>query len=169
MSDHPPTMEEYYATLPRKRVAAGVLLRGSGNRVVVIVPSYKEHLEIPGGVSERDEPPWDAAERELKEELGIVRRRMPVLVVDYVPKAKDGAPEGLLWIFDGGCLTPEEEHELRGTDEEVKEVLLRGIDEATEGMRPWLGRRFHLAFEAAQAGSGPQFSEKGRPRSAEKD
>ncbi|MBE1875507.1 NUDIX domain-containing protein [Myceligenerans pegani] len=155
---------EYHAKLPRKRIGAGVLLRGSGDRIVAIVPSYKPGLEIPGGVVETGESPWDAAERELKEELGIVREGMPLLVVDHVPVADDGVPEGLLLIFDGGWLTPDEERDLRGTDEEVWSVSLYEIDEATREMKTWLGRRVRLAFETAKSVSGPALSAKGHRR-----
>lgn len=146
VNDH--ACDEYIKTLPRKRVAAGVLLRDENNRIVLIEPSYKETWEIPGGVVEAGESPWLAAERELKEELGLVRRNMPALVVDHVPVAPDGMPEGLLWIFDGGLLSDTERAELRGTDEEVKSVHLLPIDEAVERTKESLARRLRVALNA---------------------
>jgi 8-oxo-dGTP pyrophosphatase MutT (NUDIX family) len=61
----------YSATLPRKRMAAGVLIRDRAGRVLLVEPVYKDYWELPGGCVEADESPYAAAERELKEELNI--------------------------------------------------------------------------------------------------
>ena len=164
--------DEYIQTLPRKRMAAGVLLRDAYDNVVLIEPTYKDTWEIPGGVVESGESPWLAAERELEEELGLVRRNMPVLVVDYVPVAPDGMPEGLLWIFDGGLLSDAERRGLRGTDRrEVKSVRLLSIDEAGELTREALALRLRVALDAVLATQATQlayatvYCDRGKPRS----
>lgn len=149
VKDH--ACDEYIKTLPRKRVAAGVLLRDANRRVVLIEPSYKRNWEIPGGVVEADESPWSAAERELEEELGLVRRNMPVLVVDYVPGAPDGMPEGLLWIFDGGVLSAAECDALRGHDDEVKSVQILSMADAVQKTKESLALRLQVALDAALA------------------
>ncbi|MFL1440803.1 NUDIX domain-containing protein [Nocardiopsis protaetiae] len=38
----------------------------------MVVPSYKDYLDIPGGYIEHGETPTQAAAREVKEELGII-------------------------------------------------------------------------------------------------
>jgi 8-oxo-dGTP pyrophosphatase MutT (NUDIX family) len=143
--------DEYIQALPRKRMAAGVLLRDADDKVVLVEPTYKDTWEIPGGVVEAEESPWVAAERELEEELGLVRRNMPVLVVDYVPDAPDGMPEGLLWIFDGGLLSDAERKGLQCADKEVKSVDLLSIDEAAALTKKSLALRLRVALNAAQA------------------
>ncbi len=148
--------DEYIQTLPRKRMAAGVLLRDADDKVVLVEPTYKDTWEIPGGVVEAGESPWLAAERELEEELGLVRRNMPVLVVDYVPDAPDGMPEGLLWIFDGGLLSDAERKGLQCTDKEVKSVDLLSIDEAAALTKKSLALRLRVALKAAQAAQTSQ-------------
>lgn len=162
VNDH--ACDEYLETLPRKRVAAGVLLRDKNDRIVLIEPTYKDTWEVPGGVVEADESPWLAAERELTEELGLVRRDMPVLVVDYVPIAPDGMPEGLLWIFDGGILDETECEQLRGFDEEVKSVHLLTIEEAAERTKESLALRLKVALQAAQTHQGSVYCDRGLPR-----
>jgi 8-oxo-dGTP pyrophosphatase MutT (NUDIX family) len=156
--------DEYLRTLPRKRMAAGVLLRDDDSRIVMIETTYQENWEIPGGVVEMDESPWSAAERELEEELGLIRRRMPALVVDYAPHAPDGTPEGVLWVFDGGLLDEVECQELHGADEEVKSVSLLAIDEAAERTSESLARRLRVALKAAQTQQGNVYCYEGRPR-----
>src|SRR4030042_1026069 len=41
---------EYLKTLPKKRIAVGVLLFNDDNQLLVLKPSYKDHWTIPGGV-----------------------------------------------------------------------------------------------------------------------
>ncbi|GGM34363.1 NUDIX domain-containing protein [Promicromonospora citrea] len=158
---------EYFRTLPRKRMAAGVLLRDATGRVVLIEPSYKKTWEIPGGVVEMGEPPWTAAERELEEELGLVRRGMQALVIDHVPCADDGTPEGLVWVFDGGFLTDEERAGLHGTDPEVKSVHLLEIGEVSSLAKDSLSRRMQAALQAALDQRTNVYCEAGVPRRQE--
>lgn len=155
---------EYFRRLPRKRMAAGVLLRDAEGKVVLIEPSYKKSWEIPGGVVEMGEPPWTAAERELEEELGLVRRGMQALVIDHVPSADDGTPEGLAWVFDGGLLTDEERAGLHGTDPEVKSVHLLAIDDVSSRAKASLSRRMQAALQAALDQQTNVYCEAGVPR-----
>lgn len=45
-------VDQYVATLARKRMAAGVLFRDKADRVLLLEPSYKPNWEIPGGAVE---------------------------------------------------------------------------------------------------------------------
>lgn len=158
--------EEYLRRLPHKRMAAGVLLRYA-DEIVLVEPTYKDAWEIPGGVVEADESPWVAAERELKEELGLVRENMPVLLVDYVPRTPDGVPEGLLWIFDGGLLSECERERLGSADEsEVRSVRLLSIDEAGQRTSGSLALRLRVAFDAARASQAARASHAAPPEHA---
>jgi ADP-ribose pyrophosphatase YjhB (NUDIX family) len=58
-------------SLPRKWMAAGVVIRDADGRVLMVEPTYKDAWEIPGGVVEADESPRAACRRELHEELGL--------------------------------------------------------------------------------------------------
>jgi 8-oxo-dGTP diphosphatase len=55
----------------RPRVASGVLFLDEREQVLIVVPSYKDYLDIPGGYVEPGEGPRAAAQREVHEELGI--------------------------------------------------------------------------------------------------
>ena len=61
----------FFATLPYKVVAAGVLCRDAKGRMLVVHDSFKQHWTIPGGVVDADEDPRAAAEREAWEEAGV--------------------------------------------------------------------------------------------------
>ncbi|MBE1878707.1 NUDIX domain-containing protein [Myceligenerans pegani] len=157
--------DEYVASLPRKRMSAGVLLRGDAGRVVLIEPSYKAHWDIPGGVVDDDEAPWRAAARELSEELGLVRTRMPLLVIDHVSALPDGMPEGIAWVFDGGRISEAELGGLDLTDPEIVSVGLYALDEAAGKMSADLARRVRTALHAVEQGTGPVLCDDGTPAS----
>lgn len=143
--------EEYVAQLPRKRMAAGVLLRSLDGRVLLVEPSYKPTWDIPGGSVDADEAPWSTARRELREELGIERPMDTVLVIDH-EHAANGYPEGMVWVFDGGLVDDAEQ--LRPTDEEIMSVGLYRLGEVSGKLKPALARRLAVALDVATTG-GP--------------
>ncbi|MCA2229021.1 NUDIX domain-containing protein [Nonomuraea aurantiaca] len=87
------------------RAAAGVLFFDEHGRVLLVKPTYKNYLDIPGGYIEPGETPFQACVREVQEELGIQPRIGDLLVVDWAPHPKEG--DKVLFIFDGGILSPE--------------------------------------------------------------
>ncbi|MFD6949469.1 NUDIX hydrolase [Nocardiopsis sp. TSRI0078] len=86
----------------RPRVAAGALFFNHLGQVMMVVPSYKDYLDIPGGYIEHGETPTQAVVREVKEELGIAPPIGRLLVVDWAPNPSEGDKQ--LFVFDGGVL-----------------------------------------------------------------
>lgn len=155
--------DEYVAQLPKKRMAAGVLLRAAGDRVLLVEPSYKPTWDIPGGSVDEGEAPWTTAKRELFEELGIDRPLGKLLVVDHEGPA-DGYPEGIAWIFDGGLITDGEVDALTLDDPEIKSVGLYTLDSAALRLKPTLRLRLAVALYVVDFGDGtPAFCEDGTP------
>jgi 8-oxo-dGTP pyrophosphatase MutT (NUDIX family) len=114
---------------------------------------------LPGGMVEANEPPEDAAVRELKEELGLPVTLRGELVVDWV------APHGpwddqLAFIFDGGIVDKEAAAALRPHDEELAELAFFSPMEARTLLRPRLTRRFEAAL-AALADGRPRYLRNG--------
>ncbi|SIO89481.1 Putative ATP/GTP-binding protein [Nocardiopsis sp. JB363] len=70
--------------------------------MMMVVPTYKDYLDIPGGYIEHGETPTQAAVREVKEELGIAPPIGRLLVVDWAPNPSEGDKQ--LFVFDGGVL-----------------------------------------------------------------
>jgi 8-oxo-dGTP pyrophosphatase MutT (NUDIX family) len=158
--------DEYVASLPLKRMSAGVLLYDDVGRVVLVEPSYKPTWDIPGGVVDAGESPWHAAARELAEELGIVRRRMPLLVIDHVPARSDNMPEGIAWVFDGGPVRERDLENLTLDDPEVVSVGLYRPGEVGERTSDRLARRLAVALVTVQDGAGPTLCDNGYPSRA---
>ncbi|WP_405057261.1 NUDIX hydrolase [Kribbella sp. NBC_01505] len=148
--------------LPRKRVAGGALIRDRGGRILFIEPTYKPTLDIPGGIAEPDESPYDACRREVLEEIGLELPIGPLLVVDWDP-ARGVWHDALAFVFDGGVLTGDEELVLQPT--EVRTTAFLTLEEAAPRIRPSMHRRLTLALHALESGI-PQYADFGRPRTA---
>src|SRR5919201_4885663 len=124
-------LAEGNARQPRKRVAADVIVRDGGGRVLLVNPNYKPDWDLPGGMVEANEPPIDAARRELREELGLDLPIGPLLCIEWVP------PHGpwddtLVFIFDGGVPPEETIRSLKITDDEISAFRFCTADETRE-------------------------------------
>jgi 8-oxo-dGTP pyrophosphatase MutT (NUDIX family) len=153
--------DDFTAGLPRKRMAAGVLLTDDADRVLIVEPVYKDHWEIPGGSVDADESPYAAAVRELSEELGLSRPVGGLLVVDWVPP-RPGRTEGLMLVFDGGRLSAREVAGLVLPTDELRGYAFCTFEEASTRLSPVLMRRLSAAV-AARASGVVAYLEDGRP------
>jgi 8-oxo-dGTP diphosphatase len=144
-------LAEGNARQARKRVAADVILRDESGRLLLVDPKYKPDWDLPGGMAEANEPPLEAARRELREELGLEFPSGRVLVTDWV------SPHGpwddtLMFIFDGGVLTQDQQRELQLLDEELGDFRFCTDEEASQLLRPYVWRRVKMALEALRTG-----------------
>jgi len=142
---------DYTATLPRKRMGSGVLLRDAADRILLVEPVYKDYWELPGGAVDADESPYDAAVRELKEELGLSVTPGRLLVVDWVPP-RTGRTEGVMFLYDGGVLDPVRAAEIHLPAEELRSWAWSTLPQAQQRLSDLLARRAAAALEAARSG-----------------
>jgi 8-oxo-dGTP diphosphatase len=60
------------AGIPRIPASAGALVWDRKGRLLILKPTYKGGWTIPGGIVEADgETPWEACQRETREECGL--------------------------------------------------------------------------------------------------
>ncbi|WP_017605051.1 NUDIX domain-containing protein [Nocardiopsis alkaliphila] len=92
--------EEFYASLPATRGAAGALIRSTEGDVLLVRRVYAPDRPwgIPGGIMEADESPLTACLREVTEELGVSASPRRLLVMDWVPPALPRTC-ALHWLF----------------------------------------------------------------------
>jgi len=138
---------DYTASLPRKRIGAGVVLLDPQGRVLLVEPTYKPYWEIPGGAVEADESPRAAVVREIKEELALDLEPGRLLVTDWVPP-RPGRTEGLMLLFDGGVLTPDRTAHIDLPPDELRSWAWCTEREAAERLSGLLARRMTAAVRA---------------------
>ncbi|WP_202878516.1 NUDIX domain-containing protein [Kribbella jejuensis] len=147
------------ARMPRKTAAGGALIRDPAGRILFLEPTYKPTLDIPGGIVEYDESPYDACRREVQEEIGLDLPIGRLLVVDWVP-AQGPWSDALAFIFDGGVL---DSPTLTLDPTEARAHHFLTLDEAASRLRPSMTRRLTLAQHSLTTGH-PTYADFGRPR-----
>lgn len=137
--------------IPRKHIAAGALIRDGRNRVLFIVPVYKPTLEIPGGVCEDNESPRATCEREIQEELGLMRSVGELLVIDWLPTHGIWR-DSLQMVYNGGTISDDELSRAELPPDEVAELKFLTMEDARPMLRPALARRVATALTALDTG-----------------
>jgi 8-oxo-dGTP diphosphatase len=138
-------------TQPRKRVATDLLFRDPAGRIMLVDPTYKPDWDLPGGMAEANEPPREAARREIHEELGFEPDVGQLLVVDWVP------PHGpwddlLVFVFDGGLLDEHRQAAIALDRDELRALRFCEPSEAAHLLRPHVWRRVAHAIGALGGG-----------------
>ena len=144
---------EFLRSLPRKRMAAGALIRNEEGKILLVKPVYKGGWSIPGGVVEADESPKNACIREIREELGLALAIDRLLVVDYNSPHGEKT-ESLMFIFDGGVLS---EVDLAGINlqaEELEAFAFFASEELPGLMSRSLRRRLLAALQQESSEGG---------------
>ncbi|MET7951086.1 NUDIX hydrolase [Micromonospora sp. NPDC005324] len=148
----PSEPHEFTAGLPRKRMAAGLLITDSQDRVLLVEPAYKTDWEIPGGSVEADESPWQAAVRECREELGVDLTPGRLLVVDWVP-VRNGRTDSVMLVFDGGVLDAVQAQRIVVPPAELKGWAWSDPSQTRQRLQPLLARRVSQCLKARADGS----------------
>ncbi|MBI2109216.1 MAG: NUDIX hydrolase [Parcubacteria group bacterium] len=143
--------EEYYKSLPRKRIGAGVLFFDEKDRVLLVKPNYKEGWIIPGGSVDEHESPQAAAVRETKEELNIDLKDPKLICVSFAQE-HGIKTEALHFIFSGGVLSKEQIARIRLQKEELDEFKFVSIAEAKEILAVGLKERLSECLENYKTG-----------------
>ncbi|QWF80443.1 RNA pyrophosphohydrolase [Amycolatopsis sp. CA-230715] len=139
-------------------MAAGALFV-KGSQVLLVRKTYGNRWDIPGGYVDRGESPAACCKREVKEELGIDRAAVTLLVQDWAPNDKEG--DKVLYVFGCGELgTDESRIQLDG--EELDHWEWVEADRLSEYVIPRLQRRLAQAYRAHN-GSRTLYLEHGEP------
>jgi len=147
------------AELPAVPVSAGALVFDQGGRLLILKPTYKSGWTIPGGVMEADgETPWEACQREVREECGIEVRGGRLACVDFRP-GRRGRPGGIRFLFDCGPAGQAALDAITVQPEEISEYRLVSLDTALVLLRPPLRRRVRAATRHRRC----VYLENGRP------
>ena len=131
--------------LPRIPVSAGAVIFDRAGRLLILKPTYKSGWTIPGGVMEDDgETPWQACQREVREECGLEVRRGRLACMDF-RRPRPGRPGGIRFLFDCGPLSRKRLAAIVLQPEEIAEYRLASLAEALTLLRGPIRRRIRAA------------------------
>ena len=152
-------MTEEFIPLPAIPVSAGALIYDRAGRLLILKPTYKSGWTIPGGVMEADgESPWEACQREVREETGLEVSRGRLAAMDF-RRPRETRPGGIRFLFDCGQLSDSALAGLKLQAEEISESRLVPLPEAL----PLLRRPIRRRVRAATLGRDLVYLEDGRP------
>jgi 8-oxo-dGTP diphosphatase len=144
---------------PAIPASAGALIFDQAGRLLILKPTYKSGWTIPGGVMEADgETPWEACQREVREECGIDVRHGQLVCMDF-RRPRPGKTGGIRFLFDCGALGEQSLAAIVIQPEEISEYRLAALPEALPLLRHPIRRR----VQAATSARGLVYLEDGRP------
>jgi 8-oxo-dGTP pyrophosphatase MutT (NUDIX family) len=148
--------------LPRKRAIAQVLVRDTEGRVLLCNLTYKQDWDLPGGVVEVNESPRLAAFREVEEETGLVLDHGLLVLTDWLPPWS-GWDDAVCMVFDGGVHEPALAERVVPQAREIKQARFCTMTEVHHLCADFTARRIDSALASLESGTGPAYTESGRP------
>src|ERR1017187_2569516 len=157
-SSDPPTTGSPFET-PAIPASAGALIFDREGRLLILKPTYKSGWTIPGAVMEADgETPWEACQREVREECGLEVRTSRLAAVDF-RRPRPGRPGGMRFLFDCGVLDDAAFDAVVFQPEEISEYRLARPRQCLPLLRGPIRRR----VRAASAATTTVYLQDGRP------
>ncbi|HEY0998355.1 MAG TPA: NUDIX hydrolase [Streptosporangiaceae bacterium] len=145
--------------IPGIPVSAGALIYDRAGRLLILKPTYKSGWTIPGGIMEADgESPWEACQREVREETGLEVSRGRLAAMDF-RRPREGRPGGIRFLFDCGQVSDTALGSLKLQLEEISESRLVPLPDALTLLRGPIRRRVRAAIR----GRALVYLEDGRP------
>lgn len=131
--------------LPRLPVSSGAMIWDGEDRLLIVRPTYKSGWSLPGGVMQDDgETPWQACQREVREETGLLVVAGRLAAVDCRPARPDRSL-ALRYLFDCGRLPAGDLARIRLQADEISEHRFAALDEALRLLRRPIRRRVAAA------------------------
>lgn len=152
---------EFYASLPKKRIGAGVLLFYKRD-LLIVQPTYHSGWILPGGTVEGEESPLEGLRREAKEELSIAITPTQLLAVDYISN-RDVKGEYIQFLFAAKDLTETQAQQIRLPPLELRDFKFVAVEQALELLTTAVAKRVATSLEAQTQNQGAIYLENGKP------
>jgi len=87
--NHIPCRKTWIQTLAKRHTASGAFIFNDQNQLLILKPSYKDGWNLPGGVTDEFESPYQTVIRECKEEVNLDVQIKDLVLIDYSLKTID--------------------------------------------------------------------------------
>src|SRR5262252_5727352 len=155
---HEPLISTGYEP-PGVPASASALIFDDRRRLLILRPTYKSGWTIPGGVMEADgETPWQACQREVREECGLDLTSGRLACVDF-RSPRPGRVGGIRFLFDCGAFADTALAGISLQPEELSAYQVVDMSIALTLLRKPIRRR----VRAANSRRGLYYLEDGRP------
>jgi 8-oxo-dGTP diphosphatase len=145
--------------VPRIPASSGALIFDGAGRLLVLKPTYKSGWTVPGGqMEDNGETPWEACQREVREESGLVVHAGRLVCVDFL-RPRPGKPGGMRFLFDCGAVDDRALAGIVVQKDEISEFRFEDRSSALDLLSGPLRRR----VRAAMAAAGTVYLEDGKP------
>jgi 8-oxo-dGTP pyrophosphatase MutT (NUDIX family) len=145
--------------VPRIPASVGALIFDPAGRLLVLKPTYKKGWTIPGGqIDSNGESPWEACQRETREECGLEVASGRLVCVDF-RRPRPNRSGGVRFVFDCGAFTDRQLSTIRLQSDEIDEHRFAELAEAIALLRAPIRRRVAAGVEAKRC----VYLEEGRP------
>lgn len=138
----------FFKDIPKRFSAVGGLIFNEKDEVLIVKQSYRDHWNIPGGITDCPETPQATVLREIEEELGIIVTAKRMLCMDVKDARADGVPESFQIIFEINPLTPQQMADIRIDNDEIVEFAFVSMEEAKLKLSPSIGNRVAQSVKA---------------------
>ncbi len=88
-NNHISCYKTWMSTLAKRHTASGAFIFSAQNQLLILKPSYKDGWNLPGGVSDQFESPYQTVIRECKEETNLDIHIKDLVLIDYSRKIID--------------------------------------------------------------------------------
>jgi 8-oxo-dGTP diphosphatase len=150
------SLTEAVPTIP---ASAGAMIFDRKGRLLILKPNYKAGWTIPGGVLEADgETPWEACQREVLEECGLIVGSGRLACVDF-RRPRPGRTGGMRFLFDCGELDDDSLSAITVQEDEISEYRIVKLRTAL----PLLSGPIRRRVLAGSATRSTVYLEEGRP------
>ncbi|MCO5217918.1 MAG: NUDIX domain-containing protein [Thermomicrobiales bacterium] len=140
---------EFYASLPRRRVASGLFITNAADEILLLETTYKPQWETPGGLADAGESPRETAAREVIEEIGLAIAPGDLLTIQHIAAS---APRGdmLVYLYDGGVI--DDPTTIAVDAYEIRAAHFVPLDRVADHTVPVMTERLYAAMRARKEG-----------------
>lgn len=132
--NHIPCRKTWIKTLAKRHTASGAFIFNEKNQLLILKPSYKDGWNLPGGVTDEFESPYQTIIRECKEEVNLDVKIKDLVLIDYSLKTIDDFEHDYIEFYF--TVSVENLSDIQIDNEEILDYKFVDINQAQKYLAP---------------------------------